>query len=229
MSNRERIIDFVTRFPGRDDDEISLALQIMPRQQVNQASRGLEKAGRIERLPLTSGKLGNFPKGGAAAILTHPRARQPKRADASDATQNWFWEGNVVEALAQFLADDGWTLLSKADTHSKQQGLDLHAKRGNQELLVEAKGYPSRHYRDPARAREAKPTNPTNQAQHWYAHALLKVLRLRSAHPGATPAIALPDMPRYRSLFEETVGSLEELGIAVLFVDEHGGVEARSL
>ncbi len=150
-------------------------------------------------------------------------------SNTNDTTKDWFWEGNVVDATAHFLAQDGWAVVSKADTHSKQQGVDLHVRRGATELLIEVKGYPSRQYRDPVRAGETKPTNPTNQAQHWYAHALLKALRLRSAHPNSIPAIALPDMPRYRSLFAETVGSLRELGVAMLFVDERGFVEIFGL
>jgi hypothetical protein len=50
-------------------------------------------------------------------------------------------------------------------------------------LLVEAKGYPSKNYRDPRRSGEVKPTNPTNQAQQWYSHALLKVVRLQTKNP----------------------------------------------
>ena len=36
-----------------------------------------------------------------------------------DVTADWYWEGNVVEAIARFLAQDGWTIVGKADTRSK--------------------------------------------------------------------------------------------------------------
>jgi DNA-binding MarR family transcriptional regulator len=55
----QEIIDFITRFPGRDDDEISAALQISPRQTINQICRKLEKAGLIERGRGSSGKIVN--------------------------------------------------------------------------------------------------------------------------------------------------------------------------
>ena len=90
-----------------------------------------------------------------------------------DAPKDWFWEGNVVETLARYLSNEGWTILSRADTYSKQQGVDIHAHRKSATLLVEVKGYPSVRYRDPRRADEQKRTNPTLQAQHWYSHALL--------------------------------------------------------
>jgi hypothetical protein len=80
--------------------------------------------------------------------------------DAMDVTSYWYWEGNVVETVAGYLARQGWRILNRAD------------------LLVEAKGYPSKQYCDPRRAGEQKPANPTNQAQQWYSHVLLKALRL---------------------------------------------------
>jgi hypothetical protein len=100
-----------------------------------------------------------------------------------DVTTDWFWEGNVVNALAHSLAGKGWKIEGQADTHSKERGVDLRASREGRILLVEAKGYPSTTYRDPRRADERKPTNPTNQAQQWYSHALLKVLRLPRVEP----------------------------------------------
>ncbi|MEX2375296.1 MAG: hypothetical protein WD942_06875, partial [Dehalococcoidia bacterium] len=36
----------------------------------------------------------------------------------TDTTADWYWEGNVVDAIARYLAADGWTILSKADIHS---------------------------------------------------------------------------------------------------------------
>jgi hypothetical protein len=146
-----------------------------------------------------------------------------------DVTADWFWEGNVVEAIARFLADDGWTIVGKADTHSKERGVDVHATRSGSTLLVEAKGYPAKTYRDPRRAGVAKPTNPTNQAQQWYSHALLKVMRLQAKHPEALVALGFPDFPRYRALFEETRGGLAKLGVTMLMVRADQSVETWGL
>ena len=135
MSNRERILAFVTRFPGRDDDEVSAALEIRPRQQVNQVCRALAKAGKIERRPNEAGKIGNFPQ---IERTTSPQMQpaqvdNDKAAPAGLATNDWFWEGNVVDVLVQALSDRGSTIISVADTHSKQQGIvadiPLFAKR----------------------------------------------------------------------------------------------------
>lgn len=139
-----------------------------------------------------------------------------------DVTSDWFWEGNVVAALAKHLEAEGWSVDCIADTASKAQGVDLQARRGGVTLLVEAKGYPSTVYRDPARANEHKPTNPTNQAQQWFSHALLKATRLQNKHRQATVALCFPDFPRYRALFNETVLGLTKLAVPVFFVAGDG-------
>lgn len=147
----------------------------------------------------------------------------------TDATSDWFWEGNVVDAIARKLETDGWTIVNKADTHSRQQGVDLHAQRGSLNLLIEVKGYPSIGYRDPPRASEVKPTNPSNQAQHWFSHALLKVMRLQTKHPNAIVAMAFPDFLRYRALFAETKVGLEKLNAVFITVSETGRVEMHGM
>ncbi|WP_431201565.1 hypothetical protein ACQ86E_20735 [Bradyrhizobium betae] len=143
-----------------------------------------------------------------------------------DVTKDWFWEGNVVDALAKQLDRDGWTIITKANTHSKERGVDIHAERAGRALLIEAKGFPSKFYRNPERASETKPTNPTNQAQQWYSHALLKAMRLQTKHPDALVALAFPDFPRYRTLYDETQGGLDKLGVARFLVKEDGQVDS---
>jgi hypothetical protein len=149
--------------------------------------------------------------------------------NATDVTSDWYWEGNVVEALARHLERDGWSIVRKADTHSKERGVDLHVRRSGTDLLIEAKGYPSTSYRDPRRVGESKRTNPTNQAQHWYSHALLKAMRLQTEFPEAKIAIGFPDFPRYRTLFDETQTGLARLGVAMFTVTESGGVRSWGL
>lgn len=141
-----------------------------------------------------------------------------------DVTQDWYWEGNVVEAIARYLRDAGWVIERIADTRSKERGIDIQASKDGRVLLVEAKGYPSTSYRDPLRASEKKRTNPVLQAGHWYSHAVLAALRLQTKYPAAQVALGFPDFPRYRTLFEETRIGLEKLGLAFLSVQEDGAV-----
>ena len=146
-----------------------------------------------------------------------------------DVTTDWYWEGNVVDAVERYLSSNGWEIVAKANTHSKEQGVDLHAVRAGKTLLVEVKGYPSKYYRDPTRSGDKKPTNPTNQAQQWYSHALLKAIRLQTKYDTALVALAFPDFPRYRTLHQETRPGLEKLGVVFLLVKEDGIVEAWGL
>jgi hypothetical protein len=142
-----------------------------------------------------------------------------------DVVSDWFYEGRVVEALVAHLRREGWAIGYVPAAESKERGVDVTAERAGELLLIEAKGYPSTFYRDAARRGEKKPTNPTNQAQQWYSHALLKALRLQTKHPRATVAMAFPSFPRYRTLYAETAPRLRLLSVPVFFVHESGTVE----
>jgi hypothetical protein len=135
-------------------------------------------------------------------------------------SDDWFWEGNVQAAIAQLLRDTGWTVEFEAHTATKARGADIIASLGMRKLVVEVKGYPSSRYADPRRAQETKPTNPVSQATHWFAQALLQVMRLRTSMPDAEVAIGLPDFARYRTLLGETEDSLRRLGVGVYLVRE---------
>lgn len=146
------------------------------------------------------------------------------RQSKMDTTTYWYWEGNIVDALARHLAAQGWSIDSKADTRSKARGVDIQASKNGGVLLIEVKGYPSKEYRDPLRAAETKRTAPSSQAQQWYSHALLAALRLQTKNPAARVALAFADFPRYRTLFDETRGGLERLGVDVFMIRENGEV-----
>ena len=149
--------------------------------------------------------------------------------DTTDAASAWYWEGNVVDTIAQQLAAKGWRVVAKANTRSKERGVDLHVERDGRTLLIEAKGFPSTSYRDPRRAGEIKLTKPNQQAERWYSHALLKAMRLQAAYPNAIVALAFPDFPRYRDLFAETQDGFAKLGLAFLTVDKVGNMNAWGL
>jgi len=142
-----------------------------------------------------------------------------------DVTSDWFYEDRVVEVLVAYLRDAGWTIGRVPSATLKEQGVDVTATQGEETLLVEAKGYPSRYYRDESRRHEQKRTDPNNQAQQWFSHALLKALRLQWKHPSARVAMAFPDFPRYQQLFRETAGALAQLSITVYFVEQDGTIQ----
>lgn len=51
--------------------------------------------------------------------------------------KDWFWERNVVESLERHFINLGWTLVSEADTVSRQSGVDLHFQRAD---IAETRG-----------------------------------------------------------------------------------------
>jgi hypothetical protein len=132
-------------------------------------------------------------------------------------------EARTQALLVTHLVGQGWRIQRVADTASKEQGVDVIATLAGRTLAIEVKGYPGRRYSDPRRAGETKPTAPATQARHWYAQAILKAMLMRSDHPDYEIAIALPDVPTYRSLHQRTRGSLHRLDITVFFIDPDGG------
>ncbi|MDQ3688662.1 MAG: XisH family protein [Chloroflexota bacterium] len=142
-----------------------------------------------------------------------------------DLPTDWFWEGHVQSVMVAYLRSEGWTITAESNTAIRAQGDDIAAIKDGRRLVVEVKGYPSVGYRDPRRAGEVKRTNPTLQAKHWFADALLKLVRIRGKRPDVSAAMAFPDSPRYRSLVEETGDPLRQLGIGLYFVVPDGRVE----
>lgn len=138
--------------------------------------------------------------------------------------EEWYWEGHIQDRVAEQLRAEGWTVLSSADTLSRETGIDLVLERDGQRLNIEVKGWPSKTYRRGPKAGLPKPTNPTLQARHWYAGALLTTALLRDADPHARVALAFPDFSRYRDLLRRTAGSLAALRVEALLIAEPGDV-----
>lgn len=184
------------------------------------ASLGLEVTGAIAHRGESSASESSRTSSHATST-TAPAPSRP-RPGASEA---WHTEAEVQAAVVSHLAAEGWRILSVADTASRQHGIDIVAAGpGGAGAGIEVKGYPSRHYADPNRAGEAKRTQPSTQAGHWYAQAVLAAMRLRTKRPELRSVIALPDFPRYRDLLAETAGSLAAAGIEVWWVDRVGRV-----
>ncbi|WP_202613600.1 DUF7669 domain-containing protein [Ornithinimicrobium cerasi] len=148
-----------------------------------------------------------------------PSAQRMSRAIPSE---EWHTEANVQASVVSALAGDGWRILSVANTATKEHGVDIVASRDAKTVGVEVKGFPSRHYADPARAGETKRTLPSTQAGHWYAQAVLAAMRLRGKEPTWSSVIALPDFPRYRDLHRETETSLAAAQIEIWWVTPDG-------
>lgn len=202
----------------------------------NPQARGWMNAGRaVESVNLTA-EVVQFT---AANQPTSPRqppvpvsARTTEAAAPhrhGDPRHEWHWEGNIQAVMVDHLISQGWTIVSAADTATKEAGIDILAERDQSRLAVEVKGYPSDRYVSGKRRGEKKPTRPPVQARHWYAGALLTTMLTKGTQPDWTLALALPDFPTYRSLLARTASSLRALDVDVYLVSEEGRVVSAEL
>ena len=211
-----RILELLDREMALDDDQLAGRLGIV-RQQVNQTCRRLEREGLLIRERGAQGKIVNR--------LSSKHRESSGPIPPSSTFSDWFWEGNVQEAIKSYLTQQGWTIKEESDTASQQRGVDLVAVLDDRVLAVEVKGYPSTTYARGPKAGQPKPTQPTLQARHWYAGALLSALMLRSKRPSVEIALGFPDFPRYRSLLEKTEWALRNLNIGIYLVQSDRSVE----
>ncbi|WP_413320300.1 hypothetical protein AA0Z99_05725 [Agrococcus sp. 1P02AA] len=131
------------------------------------------------------------------------------------------FEDDVVTAVAAQLRADGWTIESTA--LATQHGDDIVAVRGDERLVVEAKGQGSSK---PHTRRYGQPFNRGQAATH-VGVAVLRCLRVVS-EGSSTAAIALPDDEIYAREIERVTPALAQLNIRVFVVDQHGAVRQAS-
>lgn len=160
QTQRERIVACLREHPeGMDDDQLASALAISPRQTVNQICRALVTTGIISRTenPQTHKKSNRFIGDGETTEVhqtsvlmevTPLDARLITLAD--DASVRAFpyrdmsglSEDAVKAAVAAVLQVDGWeTDIRWGHVH----GIDIAASRGDERLILEAKGEGSRN------------------------------------------------------------------------------------
>lgn len=143
-------------------------------------------------------------------------------------SNEWYWEGNVVKAVSAYLQKEGWTVKRTANTETREAGVDIHAQKSSEVLLVEVKGYPSTVYERGERKGQPKRTNPPTQARHWYGEVLFSAILRQAEHPTATVAIALPKFTPFTNLVRRMRHALTKLGIVVYVVEDSGTVKVIS-
>jgi hypothetical protein len=137
-------------------------------------------------------------------------------------SEDWFWEGNVVAALVAHLTREGWSIRYVADTSLREHGADVTARRGDEHLVVEVKGYPSTVYARGPMQGQPKQARPTAQARHWFSHVVVAAIVRQAEYPGDSVAIALPNFHLYHKLLDKTRHALDKLGITVYIVEQSG-------
>ena len=216
ITRRDEVLALLAKNPdGLTDAELA-RLTGASHQTINQTCRQLAAEGLIRRdsfgSPITNFGTAVQPAARPTAPVPHP---------------DWFWEGNVQASTIRHLTTQGAVIRSVADTASKARGTDIVASLDGRVLHIEVKGWPSATYADSRRAGEVKRTQPTVQASHWFAGAVLSALRLRGKHAGDRVLTVFPDFPRYRNLADETAATLRVVGIEIWFVEESGAVRVH--
>jgi len=218
------------------DDCLTISASLNRRQQANQICRSLQSTGILLRehsfcRDCHQTKLVNSliifelaPLEAQPIPQLIPQIVSVSHSSTPRVYSEWYWEGNVVASLVAFLEREGWKMESMANTAIRERGIDIQARKEERLLLIEVKGYPSSEYQDLSRRNEIKPTNPTTQAPHWYAEAILKAMILQQEMPTAEIAIGLPENNRYLTLLGKTHLALSQLSIRVYLVNENGTV-----
>lgn len=212
MTIKDRIFNFLKNHPeGIDDDDLARVLNLKSRQQANSRCRQLEEEGFVVRRQY-QGKIHNFWKGKDIPLIEQ-KPVEIVNSESSNHT-DWFWEGNVQGKVIHYLSMQGYMIVSSADTASHQTGIDIKAKKDNQELWVTVKGYPH----------GTPKTNPSVQAGHWFKQAIFDIIEYRDIGKTLNLALALPDFPRYHRLAERISWLKSAANYHYFWVDKLGNV-----
>jgi Holliday junction resolvase-like predicted endonuclease len=129
------------------------------------------------------------------------RENKPQQADWSYENE-WFEETNVARKIVAWLEKKGWTIL-RFNEDKRQRGPDIVAVKEGRKMIIEVKGYPSDKYVRGEKKGQKKPTPPNLQAKHWFAEAILTIIREKHREPSSTVAIGLPRKSVYLKLISE--------------------------
>jgi MarR family protein/restriction endonuclease len=199
-NQQDRVLDFIARFPGRDDDEIASALKISPRQTVNQICRRLCQKNLVRRERGKRGKLVNFAITGGDQPAVIGSSMPRTRADAGAMT-----EDQVKAALVSMLEQKGWSV---EVAWGRQRGIDIVALRGAERWVIECKG-----------------TGSLAPMQKNYFVSVVGELMQRMSDDRAKHSIAFPDVPKFRRLWSELPPMVKQrLQLSALFVANDNSV-----
>lgn len=214
VTQKARIISLLTERPGLTDREITHDLQGIgaPQQAVNQACRQLERDGLLRRDPEKHGAGRTLIRnrlGDETASTGVPTAAPIPTLSAPPPEDPRFHEDYVKEASRQYLAARGWEPIEVA--WGRSHGVDLTASRGQQALHVEAKGLaPSQQ-----------------QKTNYFINALGELLQ-HMQDANSFHALALPDDPVYRGLWDRLPEPARAaLKLSVFLIGTSGNIEVR--
>jgi hypothetical protein len=197
----QQILEAVQKQPGITDRWLAEALfgPGTPQQRVNGECRRMVAQGLIDRNIRPDGLIGNYCSG---------KEIDPPPTPASPALVNEtaFSEDQLKTVLQRWLEAQGWVV---EIAWAKTRGIDLHARRGEERWVIEAKGSGSL---------DAMRVN--------YFLGVLGATLQRMDDPKAGYSIALPDVKQFRNLWARLPAlAKQRTKITALFVQGDGLVQ----
>jgi hypothetical protein len=221
MAIRDKILAALGATDRLCDDCLSEITGVTPRQSINIACRTLNAKKELTRAREDCSrcrhvKIVNRARGVSVAVKTSTSALRESAAPA-EGGRPWYWEGNVQRKIVEYLKANGWTVLSEADTASRQQGKDIVASDPRGQLLwVTVKGFPER--------------TKNTQARHWFAGAHHDLARYRNEGKEALLAMGLPHgFKTYEGLIKRDDAVRRFLGYRVYWVRADGTVSVDTV
>ena len=124
---------------------------------------------------------------------------------------------------------EGFKIIKKADTHRRERGPDILAKKNSVLRQVAVKGYPSDKYTQDClggKKGEEKRTDPRLQAKHWLAEAIFEIINVKSQNSKLEIAVGLPKFQLYQDNIKKLEWFIKKMGLYIYFVDRTGKVES---
>jgi hypothetical protein len=198
----QQILEAVRKQRGITDRRLAEVLFGLgaPQQRVNVECRRIAAQGLLTRASRPDGLIGNYEPGKNAEPPRAAPASTPLRAGP------FLSEDRLKILLKAWLEAEGW-LVEVA--WAKLRGIDIHARRGVERWIIEAKGGGSL---------DAMRVN--------YFLAVLGETLQRMDDPRAAYSIALPDVKQFRNLWSRLPSlAKQRTSITALFVREDGRIE----
>lgn len=206
MALRDDILRYLERFGPTGDRKLAEA-HGTSNQHVNIVARGMSQRGEIRRYKGGDGLIQNALVRGGVSPSPEP-AIEP--VSGPSVAPTLLPEDVVKRALEAWLRGRGWQV---DVAWGRSHGIDLEAHRGDDRLLVEAKG-------------EAV-LQP--QQTNYFLSAIGELVQ-RSSDPNAIYALAFPDNRVYRGLVQRLPNRSREVLIhAVFFISAADGAECVEL
>lgn len=152
-----------------------------------------------------------------------------------DHTKDWFYEGNISRKIVDYLKSKGYKILKDNSENCKARGEDIIAENllGCKEI-VEVKGYPSIYHVKGKSKGQTKPTDPKQQAKHWFSEALIACIFNYKKHRTAGNiilAVGFPKFDRYFELIDSAKDYFTDhnMNVKVYLIGEIGDVTVINL